>query len=102
MIKATEMSQMVKQHADEVIESASVYFDDFFMRHMKDTLIVKGGYMSIDVANFLGYLRKKQPFNTLHDIGIVKHFVAELQKSGYIAEHVCPAMNSDYISVKVP
>ncbi|UYD57468.1 hypothetical protein OFDDKENP_00092 [Aeromonas phage B614] len=102
MIKATEMAKMVKQHSNEIIESASLHFDDFFIRHMKETLIVKGGYMSVDAGNFLCYLRKKQPFNTLHDAGIIKRFVSELQESGYIAEHVCPSMNPDYISVKVP
>ncbi|UOX40461.1 hypothetical protein UGMREWDR_CDS0145 [Aeromonas phage GomatiRiver_11] len=102
MIKATEMSKMVKQHTGAVIESVSVYFDDFFMQHMKDTLITKGGYMSVEAGNFLCYLRKKQPFNHLHDMDIIKRFVVELQKSGYIAEHVYPPMNPDYISVKVP
>ncbi|QBX32762.1 hypothetical protein Asfd1_136 [Aeromonas phage Asfd_1] len=102
MIKATEMAKMVKQHSNGVIEIVSAHFDDFFDRHMKETLITKGGYMSVDTDNFLCYLRKKQPFNHLHDADILKRFVSELQESGYIAELVRPPINPDYISVKVP
>lgn len=43
MIKAAEMAKMVAQNSTEIVNSASVHFDDFFNDNMKDTMIVKGG-----------------------------------------------------------
>ncbi|UYD58016.1 hypothetical protein GHHBBDOD_00161 [Aeromonas phage avDM4] len=99
MIKAAEMAKMVAQNSTEIVNSVSVYFDDFFNDNMKDTMIVKGGHMSVDTGQFLRYLREKQPFTHLHNDDIIKRFIVELRGLGYKAELVCPPMSPDYISV---
>lgn len=99
MIKAAEMAKMVAQNSTEIVNSVSVHFDDFFNDNMKDTMIVKGGYMSVDAGQFLRYLREKQPFTHLHNDDIIKRFITELRGLGYKAEYVCPPTSPDYISV---
>lgn len=99
MIKAAEMAKLVAQNSTEIVNSVSVHFDDFFNDNMKDTMIVKGGYISVDAGQFLRYLREKQPFTLLHNDDIIKRFITELRGLGYKAEYVCPPTSPDYISV---
>lgn len=102
MMRANELLKIIRENDESIVNQVAEYFDTFFDELVKPILVCKSGYATIDVGQFLTYMRDKVTFNFLYDAEVVNRFVSDLQEAGYIAESVCPPMNPDYISIRVP
>lgn len=102
MMRASDLIKVIRENDESIIDQVSKYFDTFFDEIVKPILINKSGYASIDVGQFLSYMRDKVTFNILYDTAVISRFIEDLQEAGYIAESVCPPINPDYISIRVP
>lgn len=101
MIRSEKLAEIIADKNRSLVDEAALHFDKFFEDNLVEALIERNGNMSVDCSEFLAHMRSQIQFKSHHDNEIISRFVDTLQEAGYIAEYVRPAMNDDYISIKV-